>query len=331
MINWILNTDNNPLATARRFLRNVWERANLEGMVVPVHQPGNMSAKMILINDPAQLEEANPFVPLMLFNAGKLVAELAYEMPDVRLAMVMRPCELRAFDEQIKTDNLKLENWLFIGVECLACFPVQDFEWRVQNAGGMEKLTCLVLRNARQGGISLDRFRSACQICSKPEPPHFDICIELLGLPVKERMLISAKDDGTARKFHLYEITDGLASPEQVAQHDNMVKTIEERRQRARERKLRELFPHLPSNVEELTKFLMECQPCKNCIEACPVHPEEIISSIEHGYISQNLARRWLMSCAECGMCEQACPKDIPLAAIMSRITHALKSEPAAI
>jgi len=331
MTHWMLKTNNSPLATGRQFLQTVWSYANLEGMVVPVHQPGYMTAKMTLINDPAQLQEANPFVPLMLFNAGKLVAQLAYEMPDVRLAIVMRACELRAFDERVKIDKLKLENWLIIGVECLACFPAKDFEWRVQNAGGMEQLTHLVLRNARQGGIALDRFRSACQICSRPEPSHFDICLELLGLPVKETMLVSAKDDAVARKYRLYEITDGLASPELVTQHDRMLKTIEEHRQRARERKLRELFPNLPSTLDELTNFLMECQPCRSCIEACPVHPEEMIPSIDHGYISQNLARRWLMSCAECGMCEQACPRDIPLATIMSRINHELKSEPAAI
>jgi len=331
MTTWMLKTNDNPLATARQFLQTTWAYANLEGMVVPVYQPGDMTAKMTLINDPAQLLDADPFVPLMPFNAGKLVAQLAYEMPDVQLAAVLRACELRAFDERVKMDALNLGNWLIIGVECLACFPAQDFEWRVKNAGGVEQLTHLVLRNARQGEIALDRFRSACQICSRPEPSHFDLCLELLGLPVKEMMLISAKDDAIARKFHLHEITDGPVSLELIAQHDRMVETIEERRQRTRERKLRELFPHLAANLDELMNFLMECQPCRNCIEACPVYPEELISAIDHGAISRSLAKRWLMSCAECGMCEQACPKGVPLAAIMNRISRELKSEVVAI
>jgi formate dehydrogenase subunit beta len=331
MTTWIFKTNDSPLAAARQFLQTVWAYANLEGMVVPVYQPGYMTAKMNLINDPAQLQEANPFVPLMQFNAGKLVAQLACEMPNVRLAAVLRACELRAFDECVKMNALNLENWLIIGVECLACFPAQDFEWRVQKAGSVEQLTDLVLRNARQGGIALDRFRSACQMCSKPEPSHFDLCLELLGLPAKEMMLVSAKDDAIARKFHLHEITDGPASPEVLVLHDHMLKTIEERRQRARERKLRELFPHLPANLDELVIFLLECQPCRNCIEACPVHPEELISAIDHGAISRSLAKRWLMSCAECGMCEQACPKVVPLAAIMNRISRELKSEVVAV
>jgi ferredoxin len=168
-------------------------------------------------------------------------------------------------------------------------------------------------------------------MCSRPEPSHFDLCLELLGLPAKEMILVSAKDDAIARKFHLYEIADGRASPEVLVLHDRMLKTIEERRQRTRERILGELFPHLPASVDQLMNFLMECQPCRNCIEACPVHPEELISAIDHGAISRSLAKRWLMSCAECGMCEQACPKGVPLAAIMYRISRDLKREMATV
>lgn len=327
MTTWILNTNGNPLATAREFLQTVWAYANLEGMVVPIYQLGYTTAKMTLINDPAQIEEANPFVPLMQFNAGKLVAQLAHEMPDVRLAIVLRACELRALDERVKMDPVNLEKWLMIGVECMACFPAQDFEWRVQKAGSVEQLTDLVLRNARQGGIALDRFRSACQMCSKPEPSHFDLCLELLGLPAKEMMLVSAKDDAIVRKFHLYEITDGPASPEILVLHDRMLKTIEERRERAREREIRALSPDLPSTLEGLVSFLLECQPCQKCMEACPALAEEFNHAIRSGKASADLAKRWLMSCAECGMCEQACPKDVPLAAIMNRISRELKSE----
>jgi formate dehydrogenase subunit beta len=300
-------------------------------MLVPVYQPGDMTARMTLINDPAQLQEANPFVPLMQFNAGKQAAQLAHEMPGVRLGIVLRACELRAFDERVKRDALNLENWLMIGVECTACFPAQDFEWRAQNAGGVEGLTQLVLRNARQGGIALDRFRSACQICSRPEPSHFDLCLELLGLPVRETMLVSAKNEAITQELHLHEITDGPASPELIAQHDHMVKTIEERRQRTREREIRNLSPELPSTLEELVIFLLGCQPCQKCMEACPALVEEFIPTMNSDIVSLSLAKRWLISCAECGMCEQGCPKKVPLAAIMNRISRALKSEPVAV
>ena len=327
MATWMLNTNNDPLKFTRRLLQNIWNAAKLESMVVPVYQGGGKTARAMSINDPQRLVYADPFVPLMYENAGKLVAELAVQPSNAHRAAVLRACEIRALEELVKREHLNLENWLIIGVECVSCFPVQDFDWRVEKAGSVEKVTQEVLRNARQGGIAPYRFRSACQMCSRPEPVIFDICLELLGLPSKETMLVFTKDDAVDQKLELNKFTDGPASAELMAQHDRMVNIIEERRRHIREHNIRELFPHIPANLDDLTNLLMECQPCRKCIEACPVHPEEIIPAIDHGVISRETARNWLMSCAECGMCEQVCSKELPLSAIMSRISRTLKHE----
>jgi len=327
MTTWMLNTNNDPLNSTRRLLQQIWNAAGLESMVIPVYQGGGKTARVMLINDPRRLVYADPFVPLMYENAGKLVIDLVVQPSDAHRAAVLRACEIRALEELNKREHLELENWLIIGVECISCFPVHDFDWRVEKAGSVEKVTREVLRNARQGGIAPYRFRSACQMCSRPEPVIFDLCIELLGLQVKETMLVFTKDDSVAQKLELNKITNGPATEELLTQHERMVKNIEERRRHIREHNFLELFPHIPTNLDELTSLLLQCQPCKKCIEACPVHPEEIISAIDHGVISRETARNWLMSCAECGMCEQVCPKELPLSAIMSRISRTLNHE----
>jgi hypothetical protein len=99
----------------------------------------------------------------------------------------------------VKTESLDLKNWLIIGADCLACFPAQDFEWRVQKAGNVELLTLQTLRNARQGGIALHRYRMSCQICSKPEPLQVDLCLGLLGLPLKDLMLVIPKNEAISQ------------------------------------------------------------------------------------------------------------------------------------
>lgn len=327
MTTWMLKTNNDPLATARNFLRDIWDFANLDGMLLPVYEAGHKSVKQTAIHHSENLHEADPFAPLMQVNAGKIVSQLAHEQPQLHMAAVLRACEIRALNEQVKRNGLNLENWLIIGVDCLACFPVQDFDWRVEKAGSVEALTREVLRNARQGGIALDRFRSACQMCSKPESPHVDICIDLLGLPVKETILVDTKNDVIAEELNLGKITDGPAPKALVAQRDHMLKKIEERRERARERQLRELTPDLPANLDQLVAFLQDCQPCVKCMEACPVHAGELVPAIKSRTMTHGMAKSWLVSCAECGMCEQACPKEVPLAAIMNRIGRELKSE----
>jgi len=327
MTTWMLKTNNDPLAAARNFLRDIWDFANLDGMLIPLYQTGHKSVRQSAIYHSEDVREADPFVPLMQVNASRMVSQLAHQHPHAHIAAVLRACEIRALNEQVKRNGLNLENWLIVGVDCLACFPVQDFDWRVEKAGSVEALTREVLRNARQGGIALDRFRSACQMCSRPESPHVDICIDLLGLPVKEIILVDTKNDVIAEELNLGKITDGPAPNELVTQRDQMLEKIEERRARARERQLRELAPDLPANLDQLVAFLQDCQPCVMCMEACPVHAEELVPAVKDRRMTHDMARSWLVSCAECGMCEQACPKEVPLAAIMNRIGRELKSE----
>ena len=326
MKTYTLKTHDNPLARVRQFLTNVWDNVMLDGMVIPTYQ-GLKSVKQTVIYQPDDLQTADPFAPLMQVNASKVVVMLAHEMPNDHMAAVLRACEIRALHEQVKRGNVNLENWLIIGVDCPACFPAQDFEWRVDKAGSVEALTRDVLRNTRQGVIALDRFRSACQICAKPESPNVDICIDLLGLPVKETMLVSAKNSALIEELRLEKITDGPATNELIEQRDRMLKMIEERRERIRQRQLHDLAADMPANLDQLMDFLANCQPCVKCMEACPVHAEELVPAVKNHLISKDMTKRWLVSCAECGMCEQACPKEIPLAAIMNRIGRELKSE----
>ena len=325
MKTWMLKTDNDPLARVRIFLKAIWDYADLDGMLIPVYQAGHKSVKQTVIHYPESLQEADPFVPLMHVNASRMVSQLAYKHPHDHMAAVLRACEIRALYEQIKHSGVNLENWLMIGVDCLSCFPVQDFEWRVDRAGSVEALTSVVLRNARQGEIALDRFRSACGMCTRPGSPHEDICIELLGLPVKEMILVNVYNNVIAEKLDLGKVTDGLAPQELVAQRDHMLKNVKERRERIRERQMRDLAPDLPANLDQLVDFLMDCQPCVSCMEACPVHGEDLIPAIQNHTVTHEMVRNWLISCAECGMCEQACPREVPLAAIMNRIGHELK------
>lgn len=331
MKTWMLKTDNDPLARVRNFLKAIWAYADLDGMLIPVYQTGHKSVIQTAVYHPESLQEADPFVPLMQVNASKLVIQMARKHPHEHMAAVLRPCEIRAMYEQVRNSGVNLENWLMIGVDCLACFPLQDFEWRVENAGSVETLTNIVLRNARQGVIALDRFRSACGMCTKPESPQEDICIELLGLPVKETMLVHINNIVIAERLDMEKVCDGLASQELIAQRDYMLRAIEERRERIRERQLSDLAPDLPTDLDQLIEFFTNCQPCVNCMEACPICANELIPAIRNHTVTHEMMRDWLVSCAECGMCEQACPKEMPLAAIMNRISHELKNEPIAV
>lgn len=329
MKTYMLKTNDDPLARVRDFLKDIWNYAGLDGMLIPVYR-GETAVEQTIIRNTDDLQRADPFVPIMHENAGKLVGDLARKHPNHRMAAVLRPCEIRALYGQVKTTGVDLENWLVIGVDCAACFPEKDFEWRVNKAGSVEALTNEVLRNVRQGGIALDRFRPACGMCVRPDTPHEGICIGLLGLPVKESILIGINNEIILQKLDLDHVCDGEAPHGLIAQREHILKTIEERREQIREREMRDLAPNLPQSVEEFITFLENCQPCTACMEACP-DGEHMVAAIQTRTATPDMALDWLSSCSECGMCEQACPKDVPLVAIADRIRREMHIEDAVL
>jgi Pyruvate/2-oxoacid:ferredoxin oxidoreductase delta subunit len=210
-------------------------------------------------------------------------------------------------------------------VDCLASYAEEDFEWRVQKAGSVEQLTQENLRHARQGGIALHRFRQACQMCTSPQASLGGVTICLLGLPVRHVLLIRAKDEDTARRLHLDQITDGEAAYALIAQHEQTVNALVERRARTLEHMVQKLSADLPQDVDELIAHLQNCAPCRECLKVCPIYTFEVAQASGEPDLSREAAVRWLVSCVSCGMCEQACPRHLPLTAILSRISHELK------
>ncbi len=324
---WMIHTHGNPLDTIRQLLKDLWQGSGLQGMLVPTYHDGEDESAPRIIEHIEELAGADPCVPLMPVNASKLVLERARQNPTGRYAAVLRSCEARALSEVARREALGLDNWLVIGIDCLASYDEQDFDWRVQKAGSIEQVSRENLGHARQGGIALHRFRNACQMCTSPEASSADVCIGLLGLPVKQVLLVRAKDRETAESLNLDGITDDIAPPTLVFQQERVIKTLKERRLRTLERMVQDLSAEVPEGIDELVAHLQECSPCQECLAACPIFSSEIATTGSAQDITHEAAVRWLLSCVSCGMCEQACPDHMPLAAIFRRISEELKED----
>jgi len=324
---WIIHTCGNPLAATRQFLHDLWDQVGLEGMHVPVYEDGN-GVTLRLVNDPDQLSVANPFVPVMTMSAVRRVVELSRQRPGARLAAVLRPCEARAVNFLAGSGKVTLENWLLIGVDCLAAFPDEDFAWRVQKPGGIRRLTEQALHFARQGGIAPYRFRSACQACTSPCPEGVDLALGLLGLPVHRFMMVTAKDTETIEQLNLHELIGTWVWPAVVAQRSDTLAALDERRRHARERFVNKLPLDAPDDSEELVDLLTGCAPCQLCLAACPICGE--LGLLSNGRLAnQAIVEQWLTGCVQCGLCEDACPLQRPLTTIIGRISRELSPEPA--
>jgi Fe-S oxidoreductase len=151
------------------------------------------------------------------------------------------------------------------------------------------------------------------------------VSICLLGLPVKNVILVQVSDPQIAARLRMDEITDGIADAGLVAQHEQVVALLNERHQHTLERMMQELSKELPSNVDELITHLSGCESCRTALQECPIYGLEAAPG--SGAISREAAIRWLVSCVSCGMCEQAVPDHLPLPAVIQHINQQSQGE----
>ncbi|MCI0521265.1 MAG: Coenzyme F420 hydrogenase/dehydrogenase, beta subunit C-terminal domain [Chloroflexi bacterium] len=323
---WSLPTHGDPLGTLQGFLRTVWDDSGLESMLVPLDGQTDRTVQPRVIRDVALLSQVNPFKPLMTVNAARMIPGLVASTQG-RIGVLLRPCEMRALVEIASRKNLDLTRLLTISVDCLGTFPPEEFIWRAAVKGSPDELAQESLQFARQGGIMAYRYRSACQLCIAPNAHGADLNIGVLGLPVRQQMLVSAQREAVVQELRLESLTAGPASTELVAQRQSMLAKLAERRGRTRDRVARGISDILPPTVDALIEQLNECAPCQKCLEACPICSFDFPQKdAEQGYARDDILQ-WLISCAGCGMCEQACPKRQPLSVVFSHIRQQLADE----
>jgi len=313
---WMLKTKGDPLGTVHRFVRDVWQAAALVALIVPPNAKGQKHS----LTDPAGLEEVNPFQPLMLMNIAGVIPVVLEEHKDGRVGVLLRPCEMRALTEIAGRGAVQTNSLLTLCVDCLGTFPEDEFEWRAARKGSEKGLTGEALQFAPQGGISAYRYRAACQMCVSPGATEADVNIGILGLPVRQTMLVDVKNGALDWKT----LTDGTADPALSAKRDIMLAKLSERHTRTRERVISGLMEVLPINVEALLDQFENCGACQMCMDSCPICTVETPRQVKGRYRGEDVAA-WLASCAGCGMCEQSCPQHLPLSIIFTHVKQQLQ------
>jgi formate dehydrogenase subunit beta len=339
-----------PLETVRAFLRYLLESKMIDAILAPKAHPTGSGCVQTLIKDPEMLGDVHPLAPTMPVQSGRIVSNLTLGEPGGRIGAVIKSCELRAVVELTKFLQVKMENLITIGVDCLGTYEVKDYARMAEGRGGGEFLTKELLKGAKKGQVETQKgidLRLACRICEYPVPINADITIGLFGHDPSQEMEVVVRDTMEA-DFQESGILE-LSSEESDARKQVVSQLMEERiRQRDQ---VFDGFREKVTDLQALANTLSTCIRCHNCMVACPIcYCKECVfrtPTFEHqsdqflrwadrkGGIQMptdtlifHLTRMAHMatSCVGCGLCDSACPNELPVTTLFRTVGHGVQA-----
>ena len=279
-----------------------------------------------LISDPELLKQAVPFHPVMPVQGACALSELTITSPlDRKVVALLRPCELRAFTENVKQSQGSLENLTIISCSCEGVIPSGELL-----KPGTEELAEDLKENRREA-------------CSR--------CREFLPGPLADMTVVMETDEKTDQTLiylnspEAEEMVQGLDAGEitSVSPIDELVADTLRERTSAFDRFMKSV-PPVSEGLGSLVSMFSSCISCRACREACPIctcvlcdyetrrtiHPPELVRAeagargafrVPSGTLQFQLGRLNHIAplCVSCGQCSDVCPVDIPVADIFAR------------
>lgn len=331
----------NPVTALQGFLKKLLQDKDIKALLVARRLPIKNAVMPALITDPEKINEADPLAPAFPLNAAKMAAKISRRPLDGKVAVVLRPCEIRAFIELVKLKQGSMDEVILVGVDCFGAYGNIDYP-RFAGEDGVGS-TLKFYENAMSGkGTAFEDFdlSPACRACEWPVPENADILVGLLGLDADDHLFVKANtSDGEA----LLDKMD-LPKAKEPERRNEAIEALIADRIAYRDQMFEETG-QATSDLNKLTGYLANCVNCYNCRVACPVcYCKEcvFVTDVFDHESSQYL--RWAerkgmlkmptdtaffhltrlahisLSCIGCGQCSNACPNNIPVMEIFRTI-----------
>jgi len=304
-----------------------------------------------LIADPNELKDTIPLYPFMPGNAGQLLSLYTLNGASSEpIAVVIRPCELRAFIELVKRKKANLENMLIISSTCTGVFPLD----RVTDST-IDKDISEYWQEVEQGKLPKD-IRNICKSCENFLPINYaDIVISSIGTKVKSDSRFIINSDKAEK---LVEGLEGSGSNgisiedlgKQGLELEYKTDIIDQQKS-ARKAEKDELFKELDVDelgLKGLVDIFGKCIGCKACRAVCPLCYCQLCNfdsqNSKYGLHNFELDRKkgirippnsiyfhilrlshMGVSCVGCGSCEDVCPVDIPISTIFKKAGESIQ------
>jgi len=314
-------------------LAGLLEQNIVQAVIVPAAVPPSVLPMTRLLNNPSDLDQASPLAPVAGVSAATQVAKISRGPQEIKIAAVLRPCEMRAVVELHKLNQAQLDNLFLIGLECPGRLENQDYiDLQDQNQD-------LDQRFYRDEDLQ-SRIAITCRSCTDflPENAHLNICV--LGLDLDQQAGIAWDEGAGAHAAEALELKPG----QEPGERGRAVDSLRSQRESAREEVMSRSRETISSS-SGLQSMIAHCLGCFNCQRACPVcFCRECVCSREAfeqnlemlhtragrtggirlpaGMTMFHLTRLAHMAhaCVGCGQCSSVCPIHIPVADIFRTV-----------
>lgn len=321
--------DGSITSAMRQLLKQLLEKKLVDAVLVPLELPSKENVVQSLVTQPDALGAANPLAPVLPVNTANIVSKMTrMASSQKKVAVVARPCELRALVELVKLKQASLDNIVVVGVDCLGTYSVPDYKQfaKTTPSTGDEFMKGI------KAGKADSKIREACQICEYPYPLIADVTVGLIGNDFGKEMLLLAN---TPRGE---QMVDGLGLP--AAKDDGRQAAIDKlvaERVRGRDEVFAQTLAET-KGLEKLASTFAPCIGCHNCRDMCPVcYCRECVFDSQTFCFEADKYLDWASrkgalrvptdtmlfhltrmnhmgtSCVGCGQCQEACPNDVPV------------------
>jgi len=322
------------LGALRSFFRSILELEDIGAILAPRRLSVQSVVMPALIGDTKFLSETDPLAPAFFLNAARMVSRLSRKSLGQKIAVVLRPCEIRAFIELVKLKQGAMDEILIVGLDCQGAYRNSDYRRYVSDSPDASTLKFFF--GALSGSPSVMEgidLTAACKACEHPIPTGADIAIGFLGISPLDHLLVQ----GQSPKGEEVLARLGLEETAVPASRTEAIEALVSARFHARD-SLLDQTREATNTLDKLTAYLAGCVNCYNCRVACPVcYCRECVFTTDvfdhepfqylqwahrKGEIKMptdtvfyHLTRLVHMStaCVGCGQCSNACPSEIPL------------------
>jgi formate dehydrogenase subunit beta len=313
----------------------------------------------LLMTNPEEIIETSGSLHCASPNIARFLTEYLDGASDLKIAVVVKPCDAKAIIELVKRTQINLDNLLLIGLNCTGTLPsakakammkkefevdpydvvaedIEDNKLIIRLKDGTEKEKDLAELEERGFGR-----RDNCRRCETSIPVMADIACGKWGATDKNTTFIEVCSEKGAN-FISAAIEAGCIKVEQSG--NSAIETRKQKSQAAKElaqqwqEKDFASFKEM-SAAERFSYWFGQfshCIKCYGCRDACPIcyckdcYLEADRGLVKGGEVPPDImfpmirATHVMDSCVNCGQCQDVCPMELPLARLIFMLNREL-------